>query len=67
MKIDYAKVKEEAHQELEKEAIAAAKDKIKSQMKRVNDARQIYENEQRRLDDLYAQIEQGIDLPKSNG
>jgi hypothetical protein len=54
--IDIKKAKEEAEKEFFDEKLKEAKTKIKSQLKRVADARRILANEERVLQDLYAEL-----------
>ena len=59
MTTDTRSIKEIALDEIRKEKADEAKTRIKAQMRVVESARQIYENEQRKLDDIMAAIDEG--------
>lgn len=59
MSTDTNSIREAALEEIRKEQIEAAKGRIKSQLRVVEQARQVYENEQRKLDDIMHAIEEG--------
>jgi hypothetical protein len=56
---DTRSIKEIALDEIRKEKADEAKTRIKAQMRIVESARQVYENEQRKLDDIMAAIDEG--------
>jgi hypothetical protein len=58
-KLDMKSVKEEALEEIREEKVEEAKKKLKVKMREVDNARIIYENLQRELDDLMKEIEDG--------
>lgn len=59
MTINVDDIRAEAEAELRAERSKKAKDAIKSQLRVVDSARQVLENEQRKLADLEAQIADG--------
>ena len=59
MSTDTQSIKDLALEEIRKEKADEAKGRIKAQMRIVDSARQVYENEQRKLNDILAAIDEG--------
>lgn len=57
--MDTRSIKEQALEEIRKEKMELAKTRIKAQLKVVETARTVYENEQRKLDDILRAIDEG--------
>lgn len=58
--IDIKSIQETAEREILEERSKKAKDKVKAQLKKIDDAEQIVVNLKRELDALYADIGAGI-------
>lgn len=58
--LDIKSVEETALKELNEERLKKAKEQVKSQLKKIRDAKQIVANLERELNELYADIGSGI-------
>ncbi len=64
--IDVNQVKAEAEKEVREEQSKAAKDKIKSLLRKKSQAQQVVANIERELNDAYAELGQGIAAQPTN-